>query len=111
MGYYTSFSIDIVPGPTQETTTEDIIADLRKDPESWAAFAFNEQWVCEDTVKWYDYEIEMLAFSKEYPDTLFILSWDGEESDDFWKHFFRNWKWYRVQWEITYPFFSEADLK
>ena len=48
----------------------------------------NDVW--DDEVKWYDCEADMREYSKKYPDLLFIIDGRGEESDDVWRHWYRN---------------------
>ena len=43
-------------------------------------------------MKWYDYEQDMKALSKQYPEFYFWLRGDGEERDDLWVACFHNGK-------------------
>ena len=38
-----------------------------------------------DEAKWYSWDNDMKALSKAYPDVIFELFGDGEETDDVWK--------------------------
>ena len=39
-------------------------------------------------IKWYDHDEHMLLLSDEYPDCFFILSGEGEASEDIWKTYY-----------------------
>jgi len=60
--------------------------------------------------KWYDYQENMITLSKLYPDTLFEVDGDGEESGDVWKHYFKNGKDKKIQPEMRWPKFDESSL-
>ena len=65
----------------------------------------------DDTVKWYEHDEDMKAYSKLHPLVLFKLSGVGEEQPDLWIKYFRNGL---VQLEnavITYGEFDESKLK
>lgn len=64
----------------------------------------------EDRCKWYDHETELADFSKKFPDVLFVLDGEGEESGDLWRKYFRNGKFQRVDAVLTYAPFDEKLL-
>jgi hypothetical protein len=64
-----------------------------------------------DDCKWYDYEEDMKALSKEFPDALFELSGEGEESGDIWNAYFKNGKWQRCPAKIVFEPYNEKALK
>lgn len=41
---------------------------------------------------WYDFEKDFANFAKDFPDVLFIVHGDGEESDDIWEQRFKGFK-------------------
>lgn len=43
-----------------------------------------------DICSWYDHDTSMLKVSKEFPEVVFILSGEGEESGDLWKKYYSN---------------------
>ena len=45
-----------------------------------------------DSIKWYSIHDDMLKLSRQYPQHLFIVDGDGEESGDIWRCFFKNGK-------------------
>lgn len=47
-------------------------------------------WVSYDSMKWYESDSDMKTLSREYPEMLFLLTGDGEESDDFWRAFYKD---------------------
>jgi hypothetical protein len=59
-----------------------------------------------EACKWYDYEKDMIAFSKMFPKVTFILTGEGEESGDLWKAKFKNGRVSTVKAILTYPDFD-----
>lgn len=43
-----------------------------------------------DFVKWYNYEIDIIEVSQQFPDCVFLLEGDGEDSLDYWREYFKN---------------------
>ena len=52
---------------------------------------------------WYDHEQDMIDISKEFPEATFMLDGDGEESEDFWRQYFKNGQSAVCQAELIYP--------
>lgn len=46
----------------------------------------------EDSCKWYEHEDDMKRLSKEFPEVVFQLNGEGEESGDVWVKYFKNGK-------------------
>lgn len=53
--------------------------------------------------KWYDHEVDMLRISREFPDMVFCLHCEGEESGDLWDDYYRNGMRSLCQAEVVYP--------
>lgn len=49
----------------------------------------NSAFLCEE-LKWYEYYEDMQSISKLFPEIIFHLRGDGEDSDDFWEADFMN---------------------
>ena len=62
-------------------------------------------------IKWYDSEENMKEISLLYPDTLFKLYGDGEDSEDFWIQYYKNGKMQHIDGEITFEDFNPDKLK
>lgn len=45
-----------------------------------------------DSMKWYGWEEDMREFSKLFPDIVFVLEGEGEESGDIWCSYFKDGK-------------------
>ena len=65
----------------------------------------------EDNCKWYEHEKDMRAVSSKYPETLFLLEGEGEESGDIWKKYFLNGKMQTCKSIITFEEFDKSKLK
>jgi hypothetical protein len=102
MGYYTHFKI--------RATNPEAIRVLRK-PDSYAEMAFDEDGDTVDSCKWYEHEEEIIEFSKLYPDVLFTLNGEGEESGDIWTKYFLNGKMQYERATIVINPFDPTKLK
>ncbi|WP_339273795.1 hypothetical protein MKY59_21615 [Paenibacillus sp. FSL W8-0426] len=100
MGYYTDYKLSFTPKSAE-------IKSAIEDDEN-LAFAVGEQ---SDSCKWYEHEEDMRAFSKRFPDVLFELTGEGEESGDLWRKYFKNGKMQNCSAIITYEPFDESKLR
>jgi len=101
MWYYTNHKLSIETINTKEKTDQEIFEELLEEKDLWYAFSkLDSMW---DDVKWYDIEEKILAFSKKYPNKLFKLYWEGEESDDIWEQHFLNWRTKKVEAQMILP--------
>lgn len=64
----------------------------------------------EDCIKWYDCENDMRNFSKQYPETVFIITGYGEENDDIWRAYFQNGKMFKTKAKFVFEEFSSEKL-
>lgn len=60
-----------------------------------------------DEMRWYQHDDDMDLISKNYPNVLFTLRGEGEESGDIWQTWYRNGKHITVRAEVVIP---EPDL-
>lgn len=98
MGYYTQYTLswNKNAGPSYD--------ELEKlTDENWYVARSGALYTQEPT-KWYDWENDMLLLSLRYPETLFKLDGEGEESGDIWRAFYKGGKQIRL-WKpnITPP--------
>jgi hypothetical protein len=66
--------------------------DSLKESVEDAGYAFNDEGHSEGDLTWYENVKEMAEFSKKYPDVLFFLEGEGEESTDLWEKYFLDGK-------------------
>ena len=70
MGYYTRYELEIIEGDSNEIDHEQGITD---------STVYNDDlFECEK--KWYDCHKDMIAYSKQYPNTVFCITGEGEEA-------------------------------
>lgn len=113
MGYYTNFSLKVI----------EIIEDAEIEVDEVEFPEFNEKNMYDgdlsvqelisgysDSMKWYDYEEDMIEISKKFPNLIFILDGNGEESGDIWRKFYMNGKTYSWQLIIEKPNFDPEKL-
>jgi len=135
MGYYTTYSLDVgrkhlheyekeridkIKAQAKETSDPDVKRILEKGAyklEQEAYFEPEEKVSKEigynpfdDSCKWYKHESDMASFSKKYPESLFVLKGEGEESEDIWIKYFLNGKMQTAEAKITFEEFDESKL-
>jgi hypothetical protein len=103
MGYYTSFSLEIIEGDDHIKDWEQEISDstLYEGSNLFSGEQFG----------WYDCDADMLSFSTLYPNVLFSVTGIGEESGDMWRAYYKNGKMQRCQAVITYDEYDPAKLR
>ena len=74
MGYYTHHTLSIQPS---------VPAGFSDRFEQVTGYDFET--LSDDPIKWYDSDEDMKRLSAEFPDYLFTLEGEGEESGDIWK--------------------------
>lgn len=123
MGYYTNFEFSVYDYGNKTVTNHDIASEIKAMnisnndmfyPLVSEAYteAELEQYIGDysqngmsiepyDSFKWYEYSDDMLALSKKFPDTVFMLHGDGEEKEYMWDEYYKNGKSVHYQAEIT----------
>lgn len=88
MGYYTQYNLYVQNyDGMNETELDDVnsaiealnIFDGGDNRYGWSAYE-----------KWYDHNDDMLALSTRFPDVVFQLYGDGEDSEDRWMTYYKN---------------------
>ncbi len=75
-----------------------------------ADLALDENGRSEEPIKWYSVESDLTEFSLLYPEALFELLGEGEESGDIWKLYAKNGKSYREYARIEFDMFDPTRL-
>lgn len=93
MGYYTYYYMNIEPDPNRNQTKLSEEIQKRLDAEVAKMHVFEEGdstsgW--SGYAKWYDHDQDMLMLSHRFPEVLFTLYGDGEETEDFWYAYYLN---------------------
>lgn len=94
MGYYTRYSLEVHAADT--SGADDVRQGQLIDKKLYeyqlivdaiaAESGYSHPF--EGDIKWYDYVKDMSNISKRFPDLIFTLSGEGEESGDIWKRYF-----------------------
>lgn len=82
MGYYTKYDLEIVKGKVDYDNIVKEIGEISQYGES----------CFEEDIKWYDHDKHMVTISQKYPNVIFKLMGEGEESDDSWHKYYHNGK-------------------
>lgn len=104
MGYYTSHNLDIIGGHY------DILAEIIEG-YSDTFYGLDTDGSPLDSVKWYSHEEDMRKVSKQYPELVFKLRGEGEESGDIWVEYYKNGLMQRCPAKITFDDYDESNLK
>ncbi|ASR77580.1 hypothetical protein SEA_PARADIDDLES_99 [Streptomyces phage Paradiddles] len=103
MGYYTDFTLSAEGrGPIYDKMMKqkDKIVFSQGDYDfilgEWLDRGYSQN------LKWYDWEKDMKQLSREWPNVLFILEGDGEETGDLWKAWFRNGEMHKLEAKIVF---------
>lgn len=97
MGYYTEYEIE-------SDLSANTIAEELKNISGYKYYTSeSDDLIWTDSIKWYDWETDMITLSHRYPNTTFIVTRIGEENGDYWKARIKNGKVDKVRGEIVYP--------
>lgn len=108
MGYYTRHTLTIIDNDdiNIHTKVQDYINE-NEDLEYALGDDFGES---SDSCKWYEHENDMRKISKAFPDILFLLEGEGEDSGDMWKEYYLDGKMQRCQAKLTFEEFDKEKL-
>jgi hypothetical protein len=98
MGYYTRFNLTV---HTDRFDEQEIIKDFRENSD-YAEHCLTETGGTNEEGKWYDHEEDLRKLSKKYPNVLFEMHGEGEESGDLWVLYAKNQKLQKERAKITY---------
>lgn len=107
MGYYTSYELKVLEG---DLTIQEILEQVGSEFEG-LNYAIDEDGDCLSECKWYEHEAEMKSLSEKFPDIVFSLHGEGEESEDVWYKYFKNGKMQECYAKITYDEYDESKLR
>lgn len=65
----------------------------------------------EDEIKWYDHRQDMCEYSKRYPELVFKLHGEGEETEDLWDEYYHDGRYQEAVAVITYPSYDPNKLE
>lgn len=108
MGYNTSYRLHVEDPP--KGFTKKTLAKIIRSNENMS-YALEEDGSTADCCKWYDCDEDMLNVSKQYPDVLFVLSGEGEESGDIWRTYYKNGKKQHAQAIIAFESYDPEKME
>ena len=118
MGYYTTYELEVIGKDVEipasfieEAKKYGIAVQPEIDHHKAIADMSGYDYIFGDSIKWYDHEKEMRGYSQMYPNLVFKLSGEGEESGDIWVKYFKNGKMQVCKVKITFDDFDETKLK
>lgn len=110
MGYYTDFTLEVkeLPKNADEKVYYRAINDYIQEHLSFLESWYSGGWSA--NAKWYDAEEDMKEMSKQFPDVLFELFGNGEETGDLWYAWFKNGKMQYTKATVTFDEFDEQKM-
>lgn len=106
MGYHTRYSLE-VDSEYRHEIIELLLAKvdfartvLQPNGKSTGEFA-----------SWHKHDIDLIKLSKKFPEVLFTLSGEGEDSNDMWKLYVLGGKSYKQKAVIFIPAFDKSKLQ
>ena len=121
MGYYTNYNLSW-EGEHSKTrkcnhcggTGKLVVTDAVREFIDDTPFAYEKtepiRANLDDAVKWYDHEDDMKRLSLKFPEVVFTLKGEGEESGDVWVKYFKNGKIQTSKAEIVLDPFDPKKL-
>jgi hypothetical protein len=107
MGYYTNYKLTLHLDPnSQYDEIEVYFNDSEHEGEYWHGILDGDR----GSMKWYDHDDDMLAISELFPDVVFKLEGEAEESGDLWIKYYKNGKKQTCNAVITFDEFNETKL-
>jgi hypothetical protein len=113
MGYYTDHTITLKQGEVAHDKKEEIRKALDEISDGYNFENNSDGGELEITLwdaKWYSHEEDMRELSKKYPDLVFQIKGEGEESGDLWIEYYKNGKMQEAPAKIVYDDFDETKL-
>lgn len=111
MGYYTYHDLSMrIPEDSVYFGKEVEIIENLKSFSTDAEYGLNDDGSCADQTKWYDLDDDMALLSPLYPDVLFVVDGQGENSGDRWRTYFKNGKKQEAKVELVIEEFDENKL-
>lgn len=107
MGYYTAYSLNVIDKGTADLDAIAYNVEAWNLPDYYRYDEDNFQWYA----KWYEHEEDMKELSLKFPDTLFDLFGDGEDTEDYWHKYFKNGKMQYCPVHFEYDDFDESKLE
>jgi len=109
MGYYTQHTLQVRKMKNGKPVGKVMDSERHeKAIESYSEYPQGYLWG--DVQKWYGCDDDMTRYSKDYPDTLFIVTGYGEEDGDIWKAYYYRGKMQREQAKLSFSRFNPSKL-
>ena len=87
MSYYTDYRLSVFQSNLPEDAREAVLGEIN---ELQMGFEGDLDFGLTTWTKWNNYEEDMIALSKKFPNLIFELYGDGEIKDDHWVCYFQN---------------------
>jgi hypothetical protein len=121
MGYSTTFTLEVIGGKIDAETPELAAAAFEKKRKKalkkFLKFSEGADYcLCKDgssneSGSWYDAEENLVEYSKKYPELIFDLYGEGEETLDAWHCYVQNGKSQKDRAVISFTGFNPEKLK
>lgn len=106
MGYYTRFTLSTRPNEAWDEV-EKYVGENYTENDYLPAIISDDG----ETYKWYGHMDDVKELSTHFPDVVFVLYGEGEESGDLWYKYFKNGKVQECPGSVTFPPYDESRLR
>ena len=106
MGYYTHFEIIVNNNEIIDKEIHEKLCEISgyNDWDYWTSSITGH-------FKWYENEHDMYELSMLFPDKVFTVTGNGEESNDIWRNYWKNGKFCDANRRIVYDEYDESKLE
>ena len=111
MGYFTTFAVTAQENGKEIDFSDSMKHELAKITQEIDSTDIDELAERYFNSKWYSYDSDVKLLSEKFPNIVFTVEEQGEDSDDLWKHYFFNGKSQFAKGQIVYPQFDEKILE
>lgn len=111
MGYFTTFAVTAQENGKEIDFSDSMKHELAKITQEIDSTDIDELAEGYFNSKWYSYDSDVKLLSEKFPNIVFTVEGQGEDSDDLWKHYFFNGKSQFAKAQIVYPEFDEKLLE
>jgi len=107
MGYYTTYKLSVENFGNQEY---DMAVFHHEGYDERFVEDFINRKYCFENTKWYEHEEDMRGLSARYPNVLFTLHGNGEETGDVWYKYFLDGKMQHCPAKMSFDEFDKEKL-
>jgi hypothetical protein len=104
MGYYTNFQLTVFEGTADMDAVRIALGHVMGLPSEESPFENDGDCITTaDSLKWYDHDDDCAEMSTQFPNVVFKLHGEGEETGDLWDAYYKDGKCQICRAKAVYP--------